>query len=130
MEYRINGAFDVTITPVGTAFEEAQLGRMSIDKRFHGPLAAASKGEMLAARSPVDGSAGYVAMERVTGRLDGRDGSFVLQHSGHMNRGAKSLSVTVVADSGTGELVGLAGSMDIVITDGKHFYDFTYTLPG
>ena len=102
---------------------------MSIDKQFHGELDAISKGEMLAAVSDVKGSAGYVAMERVTGKLHGRSGTFVLQHSGIMNRGSASLIVTVVPDSGTSQLKGLAGKMAIKIEGGKHFYDFEYTLP-
>jgi hypothetical protein len=108
--------------------EGGQLGRMSIDKRFHGDLEATSKGEMLTAGTSVKGSAGYVAIERVDGTLRGRSGTFVLQHSGTMTRGVPQLTVTVVPDSGTGELAGLAGRMAIVIADGKHSYDFEYTL--
>ena len=115
-------------TPDGN-FEDATMGRMTIDKQFHGDLEATSKGQMLSAMTDVKGSAGYVAMERVTGTLHGRSGSFVLQHSATMTRGVPQLSVTVVPDSGTGQLVGLAGKMDIIITDGKHSYDFEYTLP-
>jgi hypothetical protein len=105
------------------------IGRMAIDKRFHGDLEATSKGEMLATRTEVEGSAGYVAMERVTGTLHGKRGSFSLQHGGTMDRGVPRLSVTVVPDSGTGDLVGLAGRMVINIEGGKHSYDFEYTLP-
>jgi hypothetical protein len=101
---------------------------MSIDKQFHGDLEATSQGEMLMAGTEVKGSAGYVAMERVTGTLHGRAGAFTLQHSGTMTRGVPQLSVTVVPDSGTGQLVGLAGKMAIKIADGKHFYEFDYTL--
>lgn len=101
---------------------------MSIDKQFRGDLEATSKGEMLAASTDVQGSAGYVAMERVTGTLHGRSGAFTLQHSGTMTRDAQQLTVTVVPDSGTGELVGLAGTMTIDIVDGKHLYVFDYTL--
>jgi len=101
---------------------------MSIDKQFHGDLEASSKGQMLAAMTEVQGSAGYVAMERVSGTLQGRKGTFALQHSGTMTRGTPQLSVTVVPDSGTGQLVGLAGKMTINIADGKHSYDFEYTL--
>ena len=101
---------------------------MSLDKQFHGDLDATSKGEMLAANTEVKGSAGYVAMERVTGKLHGRSGTFVLQHSGTMNRGSPQLSVTVVPDSGTDQLEGLVGKMAIKIEGGKHFYDFEYTL--
>jgi hypothetical protein len=101
---------------------------MSIDKQFHGDLEATSKGQMLSAVTAVKGSAGYVAIERVSGTLHGRSGTFVLQHSGTMTRGAPQQSVTVVPDSGTGQLVGLAGKMTINITDGKHSYEFEYSL--
>jgi hypothetical protein len=128
------GTFEVRLTPQpmdgDDDAEGATLGRMSIDKTFQGDLEGSSKGEMLSARSAVQGSAGYVAVERVTGTLGGRRGSFVLQHSGTMDRGAPSQSVTVVPDSGTGELAGLSGEMVIEIEDGKHFYRFDYTLPG
>jgi hypothetical protein len=106
---------------------EGGLGRMSIDKQFHGDLEGTSKGQMLTAATSVKDSAGYVAIERVTGTLGGRKGSFALQHSGTMARGAPQLTITVVPDSGTGELVGLAGKMTIRIADGKHFYDFEYS---
>jgi hypothetical protein len=102
---------------------------MSIDKQFHGDLEATSKGEMLAVTTDVKDSAGYVAMERVSGTLGGRSGTFALQHTGTMTRGAPALSVTVVPDSGTGELSGLAGTMTIDIVDGKHLYGFDYTIP-
>jgi len=108
--------------------ESAKLGRMSLDKQFHGELEATSTGEMLSVGTEVAGSAGYVAMERVQGTLRGRTGSFALQHSGTMTRGEPQLSVTVVPDSGTGQLVGIAGKMDIKIVEGKHFYEFRYTL--
>jgi hypothetical protein len=101
---------------------------MSIVKRFHGDLEATSYGEMLSAVGDVKGSAGYVALERVNGILQGRSGSFVLQHSGTMTRGAPELSVTVVPDSGTGELVGLSGRLTIKIESGAHSYEFEYTL--
>ena len=127
---RGTGAFDVKLSPQAPHHkdEAAPLGRMSLDKQFHGDLDATSKGEMLAAGTEVKGSAGYVAMERVTGKLHGRSGTFVLQHSGTMNRGSPQLSVTVVPDSGTDQLKGLAGKMAIKIEGGKHFYDFEYTL--
>jgi hypothetical protein len=101
---------------------------MSLDKQFHGDLEATSKGEMLTAGTGVPGSAGYVAIERVDGTLHGRGGTFVLQHSGTMTRGAPQLTITVVPDSGAGQLAGLAGRMAITIADGKHTYDFEYTL--
>jgi hypothetical protein len=101
---------------------------MSLDKQFHGDLDATSKGQMLAASTDVKDSAGYVAMESVIGTLQGHKGTFALQHSGTMTRGTLQLSITVVPDSGTGELVGLAGKMTINIVDGKHSYDFEYSL--
>lgn len=130
MATRASGTFEVKLTPQATddKTETATLGRMLIDKQFHGGLEATSKGEMLAAGTDVKGSAGYVAMERVSGTLQGRSGAFVLQHSGTMTRGTPQLSVTVVPDSGTGQLVGLAGKMAILIADGKHSYDFEYTI--
>ncbi len=119
------GTFEVKLNPQPT---DSTLGRMSIDKQFHGDLEGASKGEMLAAMTAVKGSAGYVAMERVTGTVHGKKGEFILQHSGTSNRGAQSLVLTVVPDSGTGELVGLSGTMSIDIKDGKHFYTFAYAI--
>ncbi len=121
------GAFDVKLTPQSD--ESAAVGRLSIDKQFHGDLEGTSKGEMLAMTTSVDGSAGYVAMEQVNGKLKGRTGAFALQHTGTLNRGAAQLSVTVVPDSATGELTGLSGRMEIIIADGKHSYEFEYTLP-
>ena len=125
------GAFDVKMAPQtaeATAAGET-IGRMLLDKKYHGSLDATGKGQMLAMRTPVEGSAGYVAMELVVGKLDGKSGSFVLQHSGTMNRGAKQLVLNVVPDSGTGELVGLSGDMEIIIAEGKHRYKFEYSLP-
>ncbi|QEL14909.1 DUF3224 domain-containing protein [Limnoglobus roseus] len=132
MTNRVRGPFDVKLAPLPTydTTEGSLLGRRSIDKQFHGDLEATSVGEMLAAGTAVKGSAGYVAIERVTGTLGGKSGTFVLQHSGTMNRGEPGLVITVVPDSGTGELTDLAGTMSIEITGGKHFYDFEYTLPG
>jgi hypothetical protein len=124
---RATGTFQVQLAPQETA---AAIGRMSIDKEFLGDLQGTSKGEMLAVRTAVEGSAGYVAMEQVTGTLHGRSGTFYLQHTGTMDRGAPRLSVTVVPDSGTGELEGLSGTMNIIIEGGRHSYEFEYTLPG
>ncbi|EMD1305830.1 DUF3224 domain-containing protein [Serratia ureilytica] len=125
------GTFDIKLTPqTATAeIETAKLSRMTIDKQFHGDLTAVSLGEMLAVRMDAHGSAGYVAMERVTGTLHGHKGSFVLQHSGTMNRGVSSLQLTVVPDSGTGELTQLSGSMTIEIDQGAHRYTMDYVLP-
>jgi hypothetical protein len=127
---RATGTFEVKLNPQQLADKtaDATLGRLSIDKQFHGGLEAVSKGEMLSAGTSVKGSAGYVAIEWVSGTLQGRSGAFALQHSGTMTRGAAQLSVTVVPDSGTGQLAGLAGQMTINIVDGKHFYDFDYTI--
>lgn len=125
------GRFTVTLAPqpLSDVAEGATLGRMSIDKVFSGDLDGSSRGEMLSGMGAVKGSAGYVAMERVTATLHGHHGSFVLQHSGTMDRGAPSLSVSVVPDSGTDELTGLSGRMQIEITGGEHFYTFEYVLP-
>ena len=125
------GPFDVKVAPQTPAWEkDAGPGRMSIDKRFHGDLEAKSRGEMLSVMGTVPGSAGYVAIERVTGVLGGRRGSFALQHSGSMDRGKPALSITVIPDSGTDELAGLTGRMTIdVRPDGKHFYAFEYEVP-
>lgn len=129
MTTRASGTFEVRLSPQVDGEEAgASLGRLLIDKRFGGDLEATSRGQMLAFRSGVEGSAGYVALERVEGTLAGRAGSFVLQHSGTMERGAQSHSVTVVPDSGTGELSGLAGRMRIVVAEGRHSYEFDYTL--
>ena len=124
------GTFEIKLNPLTpyNMAEGALLGRMSIDKRFMGDLEAASQGEMLSAGTTVQGSAGYVAIERVTGTLAGRNGSFVLQHTGLMARGAPSLTVLIVPDSGTDELEGLAGTMAIIIEDGKHMYEMSYAL--
>ena len=131
MTTRASGTFEVKLNPlpIHDSAEGANLARMSIDKRFLGDLDATSKGEMLSAGTSVKGSAGYVAIERVTGTLQGKRGSFVLQHTGSMNRGTPSLSITVVPDSGTGELAELTGKMAITIVNGSHSYDFEYRLP-
>lgn len=132
MSQHARGTFDVDLKPLPP--EEATGGeavaRMSLDKTFQGDLEGTSKGQMLAVQSGVDGSAGYVAMEIVTGTLAGRSGTFALQHTGTMMRGAPHLSVTVVPDSGTGALAGLVGTLSIDIVGGRHSYDFEYTLPG
>jgi hypothetical protein len=123
------GTFEVKMQPQSDEHVgDPTVGRMSLDKQFHGDLEATSKGQMLAVRGDVAGSAGYVAMERVTGTLSGRTGTFALQHTGTMTRGVPELRVTVVPDSGTGELTGLAGKLVINIVDKKHFYEFEYTL--
>jgi hypothetical protein len=125
------GTFVVKVLPLtfeGQA-DGTKLGRMSIDKEISGDLIATTKGQMLSAGTDVKGSAGYVAIEHVEGTLNGRKGSFVLQHTGTMNKGAPSLSITVVPDSGTGNLVGLSGDLKIIHAEGKHSYVFEYSLP-
>lgn len=130
IQHSASGTFEVKVTPLAPDDGgEASIGRMSLDKQFQGDLEAASKGQMLAVGTPVTGSAGYVAMERVSGALHGRNGAFALQHTGTMTRGEPQMAVTVVPDSGTGELEGIAGTLTIRIDGGKHFYDFDYTLP-
>ncbi|MCW8925096.1 MAG: DUF3224 domain-containing protein [Xanthomonadales bacterium] len=129
---KISGKFEVNLSPLDTHAEgqnNISLGRMSIDKVFHGDLDAKSRGEMLSAMTPVKGSAGYVAIEQVTGALAGKQGSFVLQHFGVMHAGNNRLVLEVIPGSGTGELSGLTGEMSISIEDGQHFYDFDYELP-
>jgi hypothetical protein len=131
MTTQATGTFEVTMTPQA-AFDSAPgatLSRLSLSKQFRGDLNAASAGEMLAARTEIADSAGYVAIERVTGTLHGRTGSFVLQHSGIMTRGKQSLTIYVVPDSGTGELKGISGQMAIMIVGGAHSYELTYALP-
>ena len=126
------GTFEVTLKPlvVEEAPEDSQIGRMSIDKTISGDLIATTRGQMLTAGTGTKGSAGYVAMEQVNGTLNGRKGTFILQHSATMNRGEPSMRITVVPDSGTGELEGLAGDFRIDVVDGKHLYEFTYHLDG
>ena len=131
MTTRATGTFEVKLAPLASD-EDAQdtsLGRMSIDKQFRGDLEGTSKGQMLTAGTGVEGSAGYVALEKVSGSLHGRSGTFILQHNGTMTRGAPRLKITIVPDSGTGQLVGLTGEMTIKIDDGRHSYDFDYALP-
>jgi len=129
MPQTATGTFEIELTPQAPdEGDDSGVGRMRLDKTFHGDLEGTSLGQMLAFRSPVEGSAGYVAIERVEGTLHGRRGSFVLQHRGVMAHGEQELRITVVPDSAGGELAGLAGSMDIEIADGRHSYRFEYTL--
>jgi hypothetical protein len=122
------GPFDVKMTPQPGVTEA--VGRFALDKAYHGDLEGTSAGEMIAVRTAEQGSAGYVALEKVTGTLAGRTGSFALQHWGVMDKGTPDLKIMVVPDSGTDGLAGLAGTMTIDIQPGgKHFYTFTYTLP-
>ncbi len=121
------GPFDVKLAPQPS--DDASLGRMSLDKHYHGDLDATGIGQMLTGGDFKTGSAAYVAMEKVTGTLKGRTGTFLMQHSGVLTRGAQQLSINIVPDSGTGQLTGIAGKMDVKITEGKHFYELEYTLP-
>ncbi len=126
---RASGTFEVKLVPQAPEDKaDVSLGRMTLDKQFHGDLEGTSKGQMLTASTDVKGSGAYVAIERVSGTLKDRQGSFVLQHGGVMERGALRLTITVVPDSGTGQLTGLAGTMTINIVNGKHFYEFEYTI--
>lgn len=128
---KISGKFDANLEPLEFSAEGhngISLGRISIDKTFHGDLSATSKGEMLSAMTSIKGSAGYVAIEQVAGTLSGYKGSFVLQHFGTMDKGKDRLVLEVVPDSGSDQLVGLSGEMNIKIEDGQHFYEFDYEL--
>jgi len=128
MTNRASGTFEVKLSPQDEG-TDAPVGRMTLDKQFQGDLVATSKGQMLmASSSNIKGSAGYVAIEKVTGTLNGRHGSFYLQHSGTMTRGVGELTITVIPDTGTEQLVGLRGKMNIIIADGKHSYEFEYSL--
>lgn len=129
---RAKGTFEPKIEPQGEPdkAEGSTLTRMSVAKTIHGDLEGTSKGTMLAAGTDVKGSAGYVAIERVTGTLNGKSGSFVLQHNATMTRGTPMQNIMVVPDSGTGQLAGIAGIFLVIIApDGKHSYEFSYTLP-
>ncbi len=126
MSGHASGTFEVKLDPQTP--DASGLGRLTLDKIFHGDLEATSLGQMLAASTDTPGSAGYVALERVTGTLAGRSGTFVLQHTGTMNRGTPSLSVTVVPDSGTGQLTGLSGTLSITVVDKEHRYALEYSI--
>ena len=128
MANRAVGSFEVKVAPLSPYNQEDKtLGRFSIDKQFHGDLEATSKGEMLSAGNP-GAAGGYVAIEKVTGKLNGRSGSFVLQHSATIDKDQKQMTIFVVPGSGTGELSGISGTMEITIEPGKHSYVFTYQL--
>jgi len=126
---RATGTFDVRLASLSDAVTDPSLGRMSIDKQYHGDLEGTSKGQMLTAGTAVKDSAGYVALEKVTATLHGRKGTFILQHNATMMRGEAQLAIVAVPDSGTDQLVGLAGRMTITIDGTKHSYEFEYTLP-
>jgi hypothetical protein len=130
MEIHAEGSFEVKMTPQTWSEPpvDETLGRFLLDKQYHGDLEATSQGQMLSGGDIGKGSAGYVAIAKVTGTLQGRTGSFILQHNGVMNRGVPQLTITIVPDSGCGELTGVAGKMTIQIADGKHSYELAYTL--
>lgn len=129
MPAHASGPFDVKLTPQSDKDADPSLSRMSIDKQYHGDLEATAKGQMLAT-GDAKGSGVYVAIEKVSGTLKGRNGTFILHHTGIMTRGAPQLSITVAPDSGTGQLEGITGKMTINIAPGgKHSYEFDYTLP-
>ena len=123
------GPFDVTVTHQDDKSDDPLLNRMTLDKQYHGDLEGIGKGQMLTAGTSEKGSGAYVAIEKFTGTLKGHSGTFVLQHSGTMTQNVPQLSVSIVPDSGTGELKGIAGKMTITIASGKHSYDLEYTLP-
>ena len=128
---KASGKFDVKLQPLEISIAENwgnKFSGLSIDKTFRGELNATGKGEMLSVSTPVQDSAGYVAVEHVTGSLSGKKGSFVLQHYGIMNRGNSSLLFEVIPDSGTDELKGISGKMSIRIVDKQHYYDFNYEI--
>jgi hypothetical protein len=126
---RATGTFEVKLAPQAADFpQDPTLGRMILEKQIHGDLEATSKGEMLTGGTDVKGSGVYVAVERITGKLAGRHGSFLLHHTGIMTRGEPHLEINVVPDSGSGELAGISGKMNIIITEGKHSYNFDYSF--
>ena len=132
MTRHARGSFEVKATPQvdedSDKPESTGLGRLTLDKQFHGDLEATSKGQMLSAMTDVKGSAGYVAIERVIGKLNGREGSFILQHSATMHAGAQSMSITIVPGSGTGALTGISGALEIIIEGKKHSYVLKYSI--
>lgn len=130
MTHHASGPFDVKITPQDDKSDDPLLNRMALDKLYHGDLEAIGKGQMLTAGTEIKGSGAYVAIEKITGRLHGKDGTFVLQHAGTMTQNVPQLTITVVPDSGTGDLKGIFGKMTITIAEGgKHSFDFEYSLP-
>jgi len=129
MKSQASGTFDVKLTPQDDKSDDKSMGRLTIDKQWHGDLEGASKGQMLTGGDATKGSAGYVAIEKFTGTLKGRKGTFILQHTATMTKGSGDLTITVVPDSGTEELKGITGRLTIKFESGKHFYDFEYGLP-
>jgi hypothetical protein len=132
MPQTAQGSFDVKIAPLPAdeAIAATSIARYSLDKVYRGELEGASAGEMMGAGNPATGTAGYVAIEQITGTLHGKNGSFALQHSSSMNNGNFDMNIRVVPGSGTGELEGIAGALTIIFEDSKHAYRFEYSLPG
>jgi len=128
MTNHATGTFEVKLTPQDDKSDDKTMGRMTSDKKWQGDLEGTSKGQMLSGNDVSTGSAGYVAMEKFSGTVKGRRGTFILQHSGTMTKGVGQLTITVVPDSGTDELAGISGKLTIKIENGKHFYDFEYIL--
>ncbi len=130
MTTHARGKFDVQMhaLPLEDIARESMLGRMSLDKQYHGELDATAQGQTLTIGNPATGSAVYVAVERATGTLGGKRGSFAMHHTGIMSRGMQQLTITVAADSGTGELKGISGTLVIDVKDGEHLYDLDYSL--
>jgi len=128
MMQHAKGTFEVKVIPQENKTGDDTLGHLLLEKQLHGDLQGTSRGQMLSAQNAEPGSAGYVAIERVTGTLHGRSGSFVLQHVGHMGRNQMQITVSVLPDSGTGELQGLNGTLRIIVAAGKHSYEFDYSL--
>jgi hypothetical protein len=129
MTHFAKGEFEVKLVPQADERDVPLLGRLTIDKVFHGDIAGTSQGQMLSAKTAVPASAGYVAIERVEATINGRMGSFILQHNATMNKGEPMLNVIIVPDSGTDELTGIAGKLNIIVKEKKHFYEMEYTLP-
>ena len=129
MSEMAKGTFEVKITPLAAdAGDKTGIGRLTLDKKIFGDLEGTSWGQMLGFRCATEGSAGAVAMEKVTGKLGGRSGSFLLLHKSTMKSNVPHMDITVVPDSGTGELTGISGTFTIIIEGGKHLYEFAYTL--
>lgn len=128
---KAKGTFDVKVVPITTvdSIDTGGFGRLALDKKFHGDLTGTSVGQMVASGDAKSGSGAYVALEKVTGTLNGRSGSFVLMHNGTMTPKAMELRIVVVPESGTGELAGLEGTFKIVIEGKQHFWEFEYSLP-
>jgi hypothetical protein len=131
MTQHASGSFDITTTPAAPPDHQGRtaIGRMLLDKRYAGELAATGKGEMLTAVTDTHGSAAYVAIERISGTLNGKRGSFVIQHAGTMSAGGKHATINVVPDSGAGDLTGISGTLRLTLVERTHFYELDYVLP-